>query len=84
MGMVIWKYKLKMFGVQEIDMPSASRILSVQMQGDSPALWALVNEQARGTTVIEMWGTGDYPNPDSEYIGTVQDGKCAWHFFRRL
>lgn len=39
----IWKYPLYVQDVQTVEMPDEADILTVQVQGDVPCLWAMVN-----------------------------------------
>ena len=72
----IFKYPLEITGLQEIEMPKGSKILSVQMQYDKPCLWALVDDH---TTFVEkreiiLAGTGHPIEADNlKFIGTVQE-----------
>jgi len=45
---VIWKYPLEVKPVQDILLPYKADILCVQMQYETPTLWALVNPQVVG------------------------------------
>ena len=51
MNKTIWKYKLKIDILQEIIMPIGARILSVQMQSNTPCLWVLVDPKEKNTNV---------------------------------
>lgn len=81
----IYKYFLKITEIQTVDLPEGFRPLTVQMQGDSPCLWAMVNPFAQGQPVtIEMFGTGWPLSADQrQYLGTVQHDGLVWHFFIR-
>lgn len=46
--MRIWKYELKLDDCQEIEMPVASQLLTVQAQHGKPMLWALVDDAPGG------------------------------------
>lgn len=79
----IWKFPLAITDQQAISMPSYADIVSVQRQGDSLCLWAIVapeNPQQRRD--IRIVGTG-HPMPDDRlvFIATVQDGPFVWHVF---
>ena len=82
----IWKFPLELTGVQEVEMPSGSQLLSVAVQQETLCLWAMVDLD-RGTKerrMIDIIGTG---NPiDSHrrsFIGTVQMESFVWHVFER-
>lgn len=86
MKRVIWKYELTITDAQFIDMPADAEILSVQMQGDTLCLWALVQPIAelRGR-VIYVVGTGNpFPIGRVKHLGTVQQGMFVWHVFEAL
>lgn len=84
----IRKYKLTFFDAeeQEIEMPLNSEILSVQLRGNEPYLWAMVNsEEPIVVRKILVIRTG---NPvatifNYKFIGTVQCYKSnsTFHFF---
>lgn len=86
--MRIWKWTLAVKDEQTIDMPMDAKILSVQMQGESPQVWALVNEHQprKQGRRIAIYGTGN-PIPDvpGEYISTFQmhGGQLVFHAFER-
>ena len=59
----IWKYPLAITDSQEIRVPAGALALSVQMQGDIPCLWVLVDPTAdRDLWRITTVGTG-HPVP---------------------
>jgi hypothetical protein len=69
-----------------IDMPAGAEVLSVQVQGDSVCLWAMVDtEAAAEVRRFRMFGTG-HPLPRDaagrlRFVGTVQDGWYVGHLF---
>lgn len=79
-----WKYPLSITDRQIVSMPQGAQILTVQVQHDTPCLWALVNSenplQARG---IQIFGTGHPASNAGEYIGTFQvaGGSLVFHVF---
>ena len=80
----IWKFPFEIAGRIEIAMPEGSRVLAVQMQGENPTLWALVNPRcAIQSRFFRIYGTGHgIPEPPGNYIGTVQDARgLVWHVF---
>jgi len=86
--MRIWKWTLAVKDLQVVELPMGAKVLSVQVQGEGPQLWALVDEhqplkQARR---IAIYGTGN-PMPDDpgEYISTFQmhGGELVFHAFER-
>lgn len=79
----IFKYELRITDEQKIDLPKGAIILSVQMQGDTLCLWAMVDTdnklESRSIAIIE---TGD-PCwcPNWNFIGTIQGPVFVWHVF---
>lgn len=76
--------------VYEIEIPKAAKILSVQMQGNVPVIWAIVNpKHPLRKRVFHVFGTGfemdDYDKKHYEYITTIQEtlatSTFAWHIF---
>ncbi len=89
MNSTIWKYPLLVTDRQDVRMPLNAAILSVQMQGETLCLWALVNPVAPLVLrTFEVFGTG-HPIAHSDeirkYIGTVQSPgrSLVWHVFER-
>jgi len=83
--MRIWKWKLAVTDVQTIEVPAGAKVLDVQMQGGSPSLWVLCDENALSTPRrIAIYGTGN-PMPDEpgEYIATfpMHGGALVFHAF---
>lgn len=84
--MTIWKYPLKIQSEQTIEAPIGFVPLSVQMQGNTPTLWALIHNEhdPRGIFPILMVGTGwqfDLPTTSDLFLGTVQHDGFVWHYF---
>lgn len=79
--MIIYKYPLKL-GVTELQVPYSCKVLSVQMQGDTPTLWAMVDPEGLPRSLkVHCIGTGQEVPKHTFHIGTVQDGAYVWHFF---
>lgn len=81
--MRIYKYPLSLSVIQQdIDLPLASEILSVQLQDGKLQLWALVNEDQKTTEKrrICIFNTGEPAKKCSKFLGTVQlrEGEDAW------
>lgn len=72
-------------GSTDLHMPAGARVLTVQMQGDQPQLWALVEpEQPKEWRTFEIYGTGNpMPANPGEYVATFQmdGGSLVWHVF---
>ena len=86
--MRIWKYPLEVTDRQRIDTPPGAKLLTVQIQGDKPCLWALVDERfpgdQRDTRYIAIYGTGNpLPELPGNYIATFQmmHGAAVFHAF---
>ena len=87
---MVWKYPLSMIRVQELELPANAHILTVQVQRETPCIWALVDEtMPLERRRIMIFGTGQ---PDEDlgklinYIGTFQmlDGDFVWHVFESV
>ena len=82
--MKIFKYPLKVVDCQEIELPHDYQLLTVQMQGGKPQLWARVTPD-RPTVKLKIWtvGTGHEFNIKAEYVGTYQlhKGALVFHVF---
>jgi len=85
---VIWKYQLEVEYSQEIQMPKDARILTVQLQGPLPVIWAVVNPNAPlENRQIITYGTGTRLSKGVvKYIGTYMTtkGKFVGHVFERV
>jgi len=88
MNKEIWKFELETTDHQILKMPLGAEILTVQMQNDTPCLWALVEpSQEKERRFIEIFGTG-HPlgydmGVDRKYISTYQlhGGSLVFHVF---
>ena len=75
--------------VTEVEMPRNAEILSLQMQGGIPVIWAIVNpKKEKRKYVFHVFGTGyemlDYERKHYVYVGTVQQSglmTLVWHIF---
>lgn len=92
MKQTIWKYPLRIVDEQHIEIPIGAKVLTVQMQGNAPYLWALVNPDARRESrFIRIFSTGD-TMPEHKlisllkYVATFQEepNKIVWHVFEKL
>lgn len=83
----IWKYKLETTDEQQILMPVAAEILTVQIQDGEPHLWVMVDDSTieKEKRYIEIFGTGNpiISNGPRKYIGTYQlrGGALVFHVF---
>lgn len=85
----IYKYPIALTEKIVVDMPKWSQILSFQVQGDTPCLWALI-ETDNSLVQRQFYVVGTGQNLDAlpitrltQYIGTVQQGGFVWHLFER-
>ena len=81
----IWKYDVGA-DIFSLEMPKGAQILTIQMQGDSPQLWAMVDPKVEHELRrFVTYGTG-HPIPNSDdltYISTIQgyNGALVFHLF---
>ncbi len=85
----IFKYPLKVTEWQFVSMPEGAEILCLQMQRETPCLWALVDPaMAPKMRKIHIYGTGhDIPdNLHRMYVGTFQmeGGMLVFHVFEAV
>lgn len=85
----IWKFPLETTDAQRIQVPSRNRILTVQMQGNTPCIWAAVDaDSPKEEMEIRIHGTGHELPQDAgsyAYIGTYQlHNGLVFHVFRIL
>ncbi len=85
--MIIYKFQFEVEGEVTIPMPKGAHILAVQVQHNSPCLWAIVDpEQPIESRTFRIFGTGhemDVDMPHCHYIGTFQllGGSFIGHLF---
>jgi hypothetical protein len=82
----IWKYPLVVVDEQTVQMPAMATMLCVQLQQESPCLWALVDEiNPKTQRRILIRGTGHDASGivGYRYIGTFQmlEGRLVFHVF---
>jgi len=81
----IYKYPVEINDDIRVSMPIDSEILCVQIQYDTPCIWALVDTNKNDTFRNFRWyGTGhNVKDNPGKYIGTVQmmEGKLVFHLF---
>jgi hypothetical protein len=81
----IYKYPVSP-AFSSIELPRYSKILCIQMQGNQPCLWAMVDKDCKEkeSRIFEIYGTGhDMKEVPQEYIGTFQvnGGQFVFHVF---
>ena len=83
--MRIWKWPLTVTDRQTLPLPDGAEVLAVQVHGDTPHLWALVDEKAAlARRVFATYGTGHrVPDCPGIYLGTYQihGGALVFHVF---
>lgn len=76
--MIVWKYSIidntnSVQNVCVLAMPRGAHILSVQTQGNTPTLWALVDpNEEQEPRYFQLTITGGSAPPSSVYLGTCQ------------
>lgn len=86
MKTVIYKYDLTATDEQQVALPDAAQLLTVQAQRDTPRLWARIDPaQARSRWLhVRIFGTGHPIAGDpGDYLGTFQihGGSLVFHVF---
>ena len=77
----IWKFPIPLDATIEIKMPIGATLLTVQMQGSRPMLWAIVDPASDMVTrILRIAGTGT-GEPEGRYVGTWQHHGYVWHLF---
>lgn len=84
----IWKFPLAVTDDQTVSMPEGARVLTVQVQYETPCLWAMVDtEKPLVDHLIHIAGTG-HPLPLQnvgwgQYVGSFQrlGGSLVFHVF---
>ena len=80
----VWKFPLALKDIAEVEMPAHAEALYVGVQGDSPFLWALVNQDApRKTRRFRVAGTGHTLGPVGSHVGSFMlvGGALVFHVF---
>lgn len=80
--MRIYKYGLLDFPEFFVDLPKGAKPLSLQMQNGIPTLWAHVDPKAPlvKRKIFCVW-TGENTPAHTDYLGTIQKGDLALHYF---
>lgn len=85
----IYKYPFETEGEFTLSMPGGAEILAVQVQGETPCIWAMITiGKPSVIRSFRVYGTGHpIEDPDEgneqQYIGTYQlhGGKLVFHLF---
>lgn len=83
---IIYKFKLRAVGQQEIEMSKNAEILCLETQFGEPCIWTLVEtDDEQEIKSFFIVGTGEpMPENPSKYIGTYQKGEFVFHVFELL
>lgn len=79
----VHKYPLEYTEQQDIELPAGAALLTVQVQHNTPVLWARVDTtQLTVKRRIHLVGTG-HPAPTGRYLSTIQlhGGTLVLHAF---
>lgn len=94
--MRVWKQPVPIEGdgTTKVEFPRECRFLTVQMQGDVPCVWAVVEPEGSPSVKWSLYwvGTGhefpyvegaaqDIDDARADYIGTVQIREFVFHLF---
>lgn len=84
----VYKYKLSSHRETELNLPSGSQVLRVDVQNGETCLWALVDpDKHTELRVFEIFGTGhQMPDFARQFINTffVSGGEYVFHAFERI
>lgn len=86
--MTIWKFSVTVIDNFQIQMPEGAKILTVDMQGDVPYIWAIVvpNSPLQIRKFV-LRGTGHpFVGGEDNYIGSFQliEGLLVFHLFESI
>ena len=81
----IHKYQFEIADKVLIKMPEGARVLSVQVQNDTPTIWAMVVTESKPVMrEFRVYGTGNAVDTfaiNGTYLGTIQHIGFVWHIF---
>lgn len=85
MGQSIYKYKLQVETMQDIELPKGAKILSSAVKGDDIFIWVRVDttQEDKEYHSIMVYGTGHDvdPSADLRFIDTVFMRDLVFHVF---
>lgn len=85
MAKTIWKYRLKFFKIQNIDLPQGAKCLLVGEQAGELTLWFEVNPKMPIiTTLIHIIGTGENIPENVKHLGSTQIREYVWHIYIKI
>ena len=87
----IYKYSIPINDFFNIELPASAKILTVQIQNNTPCIWALTStDESTVNRQFMLRGTG-HPIADDDverfkYVGTFQlhDGQIVFHLFEEI
>ncbi len=84
--MKIWKYPVPIRDAVRVSLPRGAELLCVQVQGEEPCLWALVDPDASSVVRAFRWRGTVQEMEDAQggvHVGTVQieGGRLVFHLF---
>lgn len=78
----IYKYPAPIDDEFTVMMPEGAEVLTVQMQGKSPQIWARVDiDKPLRFRAFHWRGTGHDAAGLGRYVGTIQDHWLVFHLF---
>ena len=81
----VWKFPFQAADHQDIEMPQGAKILHIDVQGDTPCLWALVDpSRPREKRHFRLAGTGHPIEEDTGiHVGSfmMMGGVLVFHLF---
>lgn len=81
----VYKYPIPIEDEFDLELPEGAKILKVELQGQHPNIWALVNsENTNQKRSFRFAGTGhSLPDKNLNYIGSIHphNGALVFHLF---
>ena len=88
MSLTVYKYPIPIEDEFNLELPIGAKILKIELQGNHPNIWALVNsENENQKRSFRFAGTGhSLPEKELNYIGSVHmnSGQLVFHLFEVL
>lgn len=87
----IWKFPFPVTGRQSLTLPKGSVILHIEVQRETPCLWAMVDvdQKESETRVLRIYGTGhplNFPIERLKHLNSIMldGGSLVFHVFEEL
>jgi len=75
-------HKYEVFDALGLMLPCDAKVLTVQMQGDTPVMWVELTPQfGVMQRQFRVYGTGQQIPDDAEYLATWQQPPFVWHLY---